>query len=327
MLRFEIPNLTCPSIRPRTRRRSRAQLEQFRAAKHRAESFVDDSASKPRRYPGAAASQPGSRHHRPARDATRTKVACLADLDAFGAMPPPRDPANAAVTAALPGRDDDGAPETAIVDVGELAVHARTLRRERDDANARCASLEKETAALRALLESVGVELPAVSTATAKGAKGAKGGGKEGGAVRREVERVERREERAAAAATATTTDDRLDAWLVASTAAAVAEGRLTDDDDDASSSSSSDGDGDGDGDASAAEDGSGDERDDDGWPRYSPPGGGARATRASEGRAEEEEEEGKENVDPRAFDRSFDDAVEELEARITKKLVALLDH
>ena len=106
-----------------------------------------------------------------------------------------------------------------------------------------------------------------------------------------------------------------------------MAEGRLTDDDDDASSSSSSDGDGDGDGDASAAEDGSGDERDDDGWPRYSPPGGGARATRASEGRAEEEEEEGKENVDPRAFDRSFDDAVEELEARITKKLVALLDH
>jgi hypothetical protein len=51
--------------------------------------------------------------------------------------------------------------------------------------------------------------------------------------------------------------------------------------------------------------------------------------TRASEGRASEveEEEEGKENVDPRAFDRSFDDAVEELEARITKKLVALLDH
>ena len=91
------------------------------------------------------------------------------------------------------------------------------------------------------------------------------------------------------------------------------------------SASSSSDGDGDGDGDASAAEDGSGDERDDDGWPRYSPPGGGARATRASEGRASEEE--GKENVDPRAFDRSFDDAVEELEARITKKLVALLDH
>lgn len=89
----------------------------------------------------------------------------------------------------------------------------------------------------------------------------------------------------------------------------------------------------DGDDDASAAEDGSGDERDDDGWPRYSPPGGGARVfahTRASEGRAsevEEEEEEGKENVDPRAFDRSFDDAVEELEARITKKLVALLDH
>jgi hypothetical protein len=161
MLRFEIPNLTCPSIRPRTRRRSRAQLEQFRAAKHRAESFVDDSASKPRRYPGAAASQPGcARHHPPARTATRTKVACLADLDAFGAMPPPRDPADAAVTAALPGGGEDGAPETAIVDVGELAVHARTLRRERDDANARCASLEKETAALRALLESVGVELP-----------------------------------------------------------------------------------------------------------------------------------------------------------------------